>query len=293
MVSKRLSKWSIGPFEIFNGLFMMLLLIIMLYPLLNVLAISLSNYGEYLKHPMMFFPRGVTFEAYLTVFKSNLLLTSYRNTLFLAVVGTAINVTLTVMTAYPLSKKHLKGRRIITLAIIFTMLFSGGIIPTYFVVKGTKLLDTLWSLIIPIAINTYYLIIMRSFFHTIPDSLEESAKIEGANDITILIRIILPVSIPAIVTITLFYAVANWNQFFQAILYIDSRSKWPLQILLREMILQATELIESDDIHGEVNVYPFTLRSATVMVVILPILFVYPFLQKYFMKGIMLGSVKG
>ena len=284
-------KYSVFP--IFNSALMISLMVIMLYPMLNVLAVSLSDYGEYLKHPMMFYPRNITFDAYRAILKSRLLYTSYRNTIFLTVVGTTVNVVITVMTAYPLSKSHLKGRRVITLAIIFTMLFQGGIIPTYFIVRAVGLLDTLWALIIPIAINTYYLIIMRSFFVTLPPSLEESAKIEGANDISILVRIILPISIPAIVTISLFYAVLNWNQFFQAILYIDSKDKWPLQILLREMILQATELIQADDIHQGTTVYPFTIRSATVIVVVLPILLVYPFLQKYFMKGILLGSVKG
>ena len=206
-------------------------------------------------------------------------------------VGTCVNLILTVLTAYPLAKGRLRGNRVIMFGIVFTMMFSGGMIPTFLVVRSLKLLDTHWALILPCAISTSNLIIVKNFFEGIPDSLLESARLDGAGDWRILLDIVLPLSIPVLATITLFYAVGNWNRLFDAVMYINSRSNWTLPILLKEIITENSELLVDPSVAAQV--YPKTMQCATIVVAVLPIMCVYPFLQRYFMKGIMLGAVKG
>ncbi len=278
-------------FDIINYTLLTLLGIITLYPIINVLAISLSSYPAYMKHPLMVFPIEFNLEAYKSIFNSPLIMSSYKNTIFIAIVGTLVNVLMTVITAYPLAKEKIKGSRVIMFFIIFTMMFNGGIIPTFLVVRSLNLVDTLWALILPMSISTYNFIIVKNFFESIPDSIEESAKIDGAGHLRILTGIIIPLSGPVIATVTLFYAVANWNRFYEAVMYINSRSNWTLSILLREIITENNELLTDPAVLTQV--FPKTMQCATIVVAILPILSAYPFLQRFFIKGIMIGAVKG
>lgn len=277
-------------FDIVNYTVLALLGVITLYPLINVLAISFSSYAAYLKFPMMVYPIEFNFDAYKSIFTNPLIASSYLNTIFVAVVGTCVNLVMTVLTAYPLAKSKVRGSRVFMFLIIFTMMFNGGTIPTYLVVRNLHLTDSLWALILPLAISTYNFVIVKNFFESIPDSLEESAKIDGAGHFQILLKIIVPLSTPVMATVTLFYAVANWNRFFEAVMYINSRSKWPLSILLREIITENNDILSDPSIAEQV--FPKTMQCATIIMTILPIMLVYPFLQKYFMKGIMLGAVK-
>jgi putative aldouronate transport system permease protein len=279
-------------FDWANYTLLTLMGLVTLYPILNVLAISLSDYKAFANNPLMIVPGGITLEAYTLIFKNPLLLSSYSNTIFVAIVGTIVNMIMTIVTAYPLAKAKVRGDRWILFAIIFTMMFSGGLIPTFLVVKNLHLYNTLWALIIPTAISTYNFIIVKTFFETIPDSLEESAKIDGAGHLYILVKIVLPLSLPVIATVGLFYGVVNWNRFFEAVIYINDRSKWTLTILLREIVTENTDVMGAADPLNAQKVYPKTMQNATIITTVLPILFSYPFVQKYFIKGIMLGAVK-
>lgn len=278
-------------FDTVNYVVLTLLAIVTLYPVINVLAISLSSYTGYLKNPAMLVPQEFNFEAYKSILSNSLITSAYKNTIKVAVVGTCVNLMLTVLTAYPLAKGRLRGSRVIMFGIVFTMMFSGGMIPMFLVVRGLKLLDTHWALILPTAIGTSNLIIVKNFFEGIPDSLLESARLDGAGEWQILLRLVIPLSVPVLATITLFYAVGNWNRLFDAVMYINSRSNWTLPILLKEIITENSELLLDPSVASQV--YPKTMQCATIAVTVLPIMCVYPFLQRFFMKGIMLGAVKG
>jgi putative aldouronate transport system permease protein len=278
-------------FDTVNYIVLSLLGIITLYPIINVLAISLSSYTGYLQNPAMILPAEFNLDAYKTILSNPLIMSSYSNTITVALLGTVINVVLTVVTAYPLAKEKVRGSRALMFGIVFTMMFSGGIIPTFLVVRSLHLLDTLWALILPCAMTTTNFIIVKNFFENIPDSIEESAKMDGAGDFRILWTIVVPLSIPVLATVTLFYAVSNWNRLFDAVMYINSRSNWTLPILLKEIITENSDLLADPSVINQVM--PKTMQCATIVVTILPIMLVYPFLQRYFMKGIMLGAVKG
>lgn len=273
--------------------FMGLLALITLYPLLNTAAIAFSSYPSYTQHPLMIFPYEFDFSAFRRLFKSSLTWTSYKNTLLITVGGTIISVLLTILTAYPLAKKKVRGANVIMFFITFTMMFSGGIIPTYMQVKNLGLIDTLWSLMLPAAISTYNLVIVKNFMEGIPTSIEESASLDGAGYWTILIRIVIPLSTAVIATVSLFYAVACWNRVYDAIMYINSKSKWPLSLLMREIVVESADFTNSMDPGSLDVVYTKTIQCATIVVGVLPIMCVYPFVQKYFIKGVMLGAVKG
>lgn len=269
----------------------------MLYPFLNVIAVSISDYSSYLANPLRIFPGKMDFTAFRYVFSSSLILSSYRNTIVVTILGTLIALIVTILTAYPLSKKNLKGKKLIMNLFIFSMLFSGGIIPSFYLIRSLNLLDTLWALILPGTISAYNVILMKNFFTSLPESLEEAAKIDGASDLYVLWKIVIPLSTPIIATIGLFVCVGYWNSYFSAVLYIRDQQKWTLQLLLREIIMSAnTQLLSSGGNMAEMSaeaIPPQTIKYATLIVVILPILCVYPFLQKYFVKGMMLGAVKG
>lgn len=272
--------------------FMILLSIIMLYPLLNVLAVSLSDYTEYVKNPTMVVPSQFTLSAYQRVLSTNLILRGYLNSLFVTVFGTAISISLTVATAYPLSKNKVRGAKYYTFMIVFTMLFHAGMIPTYLLIRSLGLIDSLWALILCQAMTPYNFFIMRANMEHIPDSLEESVKLDGGNALTILTKIVIPLCIPAIVALILFYAVAHWNRFFEAMLYINSRAKWTMALILREIIAENPNLVgEAGELSGTF-VYPKSLQNATIIITILPIMLVYPLIQRYFITGIMMGSIK-
>ncbi|WP_307720010.1 carbohydrate ABC transporter permease [Paenibacillus koleovorans] len=217
--------------------------------------------------------------------------TAFKNAIFITIMGTLVNMVLTCLTAYGLSKKWLKGRGIFNFLVVFTMLFSGGMIPTYLVVSKLGLINSYWSLWLVGAISPFYLIVMRSFFQNIPEELEESARIDGCSEWRILWNIVLPLSAPAIATFTLFYMVHNWNTFFLAILYINDSSRWPLQVFLRQMLIQQSDSSLAVDLGG--FEYGPPVKMAAIVITALPLLILYPFLQKYFAKGLLLGSVKG
>ncbi|WP_179223715.1 carbohydrate ABC transporter permease [Paenibacillus tyrfis] len=282
-------------FDAGNVVFLTLLMVLTIYPIVYVAFASVSDAASLMAHKgMLWTPLGFSLEAYASVFNNPMILKGYGNTLFVVVVGLAFNLSLTAFGAYALSRKSLRYRKPLMLFIVFTMFFSGGLIPFYLTVKGIGLADSLWALIIPHAINTFNLIIMKTSFEAIPDSLEESAKIDGANDFVILFRIMLPLSMPVIAVMMLYYGVSHWNSWFHAMIFLQDRSLYPLQLVLREILLQgeassmAVGATESD-----VAMLSVTLKYATIIVATVPILLVYPFLQKYFVKGALVGAIKG
>lgn len=266
--------------------------ILTILPFLYVVAVSFTDPVEVAKGGIILFPQKFSLAAYQYIFSTNTLLRSLGVSIYITLVGTLINLIFTSLMAYPLAKKHLRGRQLILIAVLFTMLFSGGMIPTYFVVKAVGLTNTLWSLMIPSAISAFNLIVLKNFFQNIPDGLEDSAKIDGCNDIGVLLRIVIPLSMPAMATFALFYAVGHWNTFFSAIIYINDNKLWPVQVLLREVVILAQSRIGDTDM-DEVMIQPLTIRMAVIVFATLPIMLVYPFLQKHFTKGVLLGSVKG
>jgi putative aldouronate transport system permease protein len=282
-------------FDRINYIILTVIAIIMLYPFVNVIAISFSSYTSYIQHPFMIFPTEFSLEGFKYVFKNGLVLSSYKNTIVITIVSTSLSLIFITLTAYPLSKKHLRGRKIFMNLLIFTMLFNGGLIPNFNLIKSLGWIDKLWALIIPGVLGAYNVILMKSFFENLPESLEEAAKIDGASDVTVFTKIVLPLSTPIIATIALFVAVGHWNSFFNAVIYIRSPKNWTLQLVLREILMSANnQLLASGGDSANVNQVPVeTLRYATLVVAVIPIMCVYPFLQKYFVKGVTLGAVKG
>ena len=278
-------------FDIFNYIFLSIVGILTLYLFWDAFVVSLSPIEEYLKTSIHLWPTKISIEPYSYMLNLRELWISYWNTIIVTVVGTSLNMLMTIMTAYVLSKKDLKGQRIIMFFIIFTMMFSGGLIPLYIVIKNLKMMNSLAALIIPTAMSTYNLIILRNFFYSIPQSLEEAAMIDGCSEIGILFKIVIPISKPAITTITLFYAVTNWNQFFSAVLYIYDKNKWPLQLFLRSLLFENDMAYQA----GGESLFMLgqPMKMAAVMMAVIPIMCVYPFFQKHFTKGVMLGAVKG
>ena len=289
-------KRSIGErvFEILNNLFMVLIIVVMIYPLLNVIFSSFSNYYELMRFKgILLWPIGFNVESYKEVFKNPLLLSGFKNTFVVVGVGTSLNMFLTILGAYALSKSDLMFRKPVMLFIIFTMYFSGGMIPLYLVVKNLGLIDSLFAVILPNAITTYNMILLRNGFMNVPKSLEESAKIDGANEFTILFRIVVPLSMSTIAVIILYYAVAHWNSWFNASIYLRSQEKYPLQLILRMILMDGdTSSMTSNANAADRLAISETLKYTVITVTTVPILCVYPFLQRYFVTGVMTGSVK-
>ncbi len=275
-------------FRAVNALVMIALMIIMLYPLWYILVASFSSNSEVMKTGgSMLWVRGFTPAAYKAVFRLPTIWSGYRNTLFILVVGVTVNIALTAVGGYFLSRKNVYWSRYIAVAIVFTMYFSGGTIPFYFAVRDLHLDNTLWSLIFPTAISTYNLIIMRTAFAAIPDSLEESAKLDGARQIVILVRIMLPLAMPTISVLIMYYGVMHWNSWFNAMIFLSDREKFPLQLILREIALYNTT---ADDMAGaaERESIGETIQYASIIVGTLPILTIYPFMQRFFVKGVII-----
>ncbi|WP_433581138.1 carbohydrate ABC transporter permease [Paenibacillus amylolyticus] len=289
------SGWFDRIFTILNYTFLILLVIVTLYPLLYVLFASLSDSAQLLANKgLLWKPVGFSLEAYKSVLANPGIATGFRNTLFILVFGVIVNLFMTALGAYVLSRKNVMWNKVFMFFIVFTMFFGGGLTPLYLVVKGVGLLDTLWSTILPFAISTFNLIIMRTSFMGIPDSLEESAKIDGANHFTILFRIIIPLSMPVIAVMILYYAVDKWNGWFYASVFIKSRELFPLQLVLREILIaNSTESMSAGASAGDRFQIGETIKYATIMVATIPILCIYPFLQRFFVKGVMVGSLKG
>lgn len=278
-------------FDAVNTVFLALLAFTTLYPFWDTLVVSFSSLKGYLAQTAHLWPVEWSLDGYAYMLAKAELWTAYGNTLFITLAGTALNMVVTTMTAYVLSKKDLRGHRVLTFLAVFTMMFSGGIIPTYMVIKEVGLMNSLWAMIIPSLISTYNLVILRNFFLAMPKELEESATLDGCTEVGVLFRIVLPVSLPAITTIALFYAVDHWNDFFSAIMYINKSSNWPLQLFLRSMLFESDAAYQSG---GEsLFLLGQPMKMAAVMMAILPIMAAYPFFQKYFTKGVMIGAVKG
>ena len=281
-------------FDSVNTLFMILMAIITLYPFSSVIICSRSAATQLIRaRGALRAPQGISLSAYKAVLSNPNILTGYRSTLIIVVFGTAFNLFMTSLGAFLITRKGFAIKRVMGLMMVFTMYFSGGMIPSYLLVfKYLHLGDTLWALIIPTAISTYNLIIMKTNFEAIPDSIEESAKIDGANDVVIFARIIMPLSMPIIAVMILFYGVSHWNSWFNAMIYLRTRTKFPLQLILREILLMdSTDSMSGSD--ADSYAIAATIKYATIMIATVPILCVYPFIQKYFVKGIMIGAVKG
>ncbi|MGG4048843.1 carbohydrate ABC transporter permease [Paenibacillus favisporus] len=291
-----LHKRSLGEW-IFSGVntcFMILLCFVTLYPFLYVLFASLSDPTEMARfRGMLLYPKGFNLEAYKAVMDNPMILTGYRNTIFYVAGGTAINLFMTTLGAYALSRRNVYFSNSIMFMIVITMVFNGGLIPTFLLVNSLGMLDTPWALLLPGAVSSFNLIIMRTAFQAVPVSLEESARIDGANDWTIMSRIIVPLSMPVIAVMILWYAVGHWNSYFSALIYLRDRELFPLQLVLREILISnSTDSMTTDAAASDRLDIGITIKYATIIISTLPILCLYPFLQKYFVHGVLIGALK-
>ena len=288
-------------FDICNYIFLAFLSVVTLYPIWHVAMASISNPASIMTHTgLLFWPLdNLEFGSYGIVFKNPMIIVGYLNTFKYVILGTLINMIMTILAAYCLSRKFLMVRGAVMYMIIFTMYFQGGLIPSFLLIKSLGMLDTMWALLLPGAISTYNMIIMRTSFAGVPAALEESAMLDGASDMTILIKILLPLTGPTIAVMVLFYAVGHWNSWFSAMVYLNTREKYPLQLVLREILLanavnnDTMAAAATDSGAGDKIPLAETVKYATIMVATLPVLMVYPFLQKYFVKGVMIGAIKG
>ncbi|AZV48662.1 ABC transporter permease [Bacillus halotolerans] len=280
-------------FDVCNILFLGGVGAITILPFLYIIAGSFATEAELAQRSFFIFPKTFTLDAYRYVFSTPTFIRSMGVSIFITVVGTAVQLFFTFTMAYPLAKRHVKGRNLLLNLVIFSMLFSGGMIPTYLVVKSLGLLDSYWALILPMAINPFNLIIIKNFFQQLPQELEESAKIDGCSEIGVFWRIALPLSKPVIATFALFYAVGIWNDFFHALLYINDSAKWPLQMVLRQVTILSDLTATNGDTMQNTIPPEQGIKLAVIVIATIPILAVYPFLQKHFAKGMLIGSVKG
>ena len=279
-------------FHIFNTLLMILILICTLYPFWYVIVSSLSSISHVTNSVVLLWPDGLHWDSYQQVFRNNLVHVAYGNTLFVTLIGTAVSMLLTSLSAFVLSRKELPGNKVMTLFVVFTMLFNAGLVPFYLQVKNLHLLNSRWSLIWPFALSTYNTVILRNFFKSVPNALYEAASIDGSGYIGYFFRILLPLSMPSIATITLFYAVSYWNAYFYSILFITDRALYPIQAILRQILMSSEfNTLLYDD--ATQSMPSEMLKCAMIVITALPIICVYPFLQRYFVKGIMVGSLKG
>lgn len=289
-------KRTIGEkiFNVFNVIFMTLLSIVCIYPFLYTLTISLSTSADAVKDGFHLVTLNPTLESYKQVFQNKNLINAYMNTIMRTVVGTLLTLVVTLMYAYSLSRKNLPLRKFFTVILIFTMLFNGGTIPTYLVIKNLHLLDNRLVYILPTLISAYNVIIARSFFMSIPEAIHDAAIIDGASEFKTFWAVYIPLSKAVIMTLLLWVAVGHWNSWYDAMIYMRDDNKIVVQLILQRMI-QTSQAVVSDSSTAEkaVTIMPVTIRSATIIVAILPILAVYPFIQKYFMQGVTLGAVKG
>lgn len=282
-------------FDIVVNVLALLIMLVVLYPLIFVVSASFSDPAKVLGGEVWLLPKGFTLAAYENILHNGKIWTGYRNTIFYAVAGTLINMIMTVLAAYPLSRPDLPGRGFLMLIITLTMFFSGGLIPTYMLVKNLHMVDTVWALIVPGAIATYNLIVMRTYFQTsIPWELQEAAHMDGCTNWRLLWNIILPLSKPILAVMVLFYAVGHWNSFFNALIYIRREALYPLQLVLREILM----ISQSDAVDASVGIedkilLAESIKYAVIIVSSLPVLVMYPFVQRHFVKGVMIGSIKG
>lgn len=290
-------KASTGE-RIFYGINYVLLALaglLCLLPLIHIVAISFSSNNAVATGRVGLWPIEPTWLAYKSMVEGTNIVRAFRNSLLITAAGTALNMVFTVLAAYPLSRKHFYFRRFFTLAIVFTMMFKAGLIPDYMLVKSLHLVGKYWALWLPGLISVYNMLLMRTFFSNIPEELEDAARIDGCSEWRLILRVILPLSLPVMATLTLFYAVGHWNSFFNVMIYINDPNKYNMSVLVQNMIQSATILTELSNLNPEdyQMLTPESIKSASVIVMTLPMLIVYPFLQKYFVKGVMIGAIKG
>lgn len=281
-------------FNVLNYTFFTLLGVTTLLPFVNLLAKSLSSESAVVSGNVNLLPVGLQLGTYRFVLQDAAFLNAFRVSVTLTLVGTALSLFLTTITAYPLSKTRLRGRKWLLLMFIFTMLFSGGLIPTYLLMHDLHLVNTLPVLFLPAMVNVYNMLIIKNYFEGLPDSLEESAKIDGAGHFRILFFIYVPLSLPVLATIALFFAVYFWNDYFNAMIYITNPSLKPMQLFLKELLAASSDFIRNAALNADeaMNTSPQSIQAASIIIATVPILLVYPFLQKYFVKGVLVGSVK-
>jgi putative aldouronate transport system permease protein len=286
---------SIGGriFAAVNFTLLALIALVTVLPFIHVVAGSFTTSAEIAASKFVLIPKVWSFEAYKFIFSTDTIFKAMGVSIGVTLIGTLFSMFITALMAYGLSRRDLDGRNVVNFLVVFTMLFHGGMIPTFLVVKELGLIDSYAALILPSAISAFNMIILKNFFQNIPEGLEESAKIDGCNDFGILFRIVLPLSMPAIATISLFYAVTYWNTYMSAILYLDDSAKWPIQVLLRQIVVLASGMDHSSTLDAAVPPPDQAIKMAVIVVATLPILMVYPFLQKHVAKGAMLGSMKG
>jgi putative aldouronate transport system permease protein len=298
-VKSRGIKTSVGEkvFTVFNHVFFVLLGLTTIFPFLNLIAKSFSSEAAVISGSVSLWPVDFQTGTYKYVVQNSMFLNAFKVSLTITICGTLLSLFMTTLAAYPLSKPRLRGRKWFILMYIFTMLFSGGLIPTYLLMQHLHLIDKLPVLFLPAMVNVYNMLIIKNFFESLPDSLEESAKLDGASNMTILWRIMLPLSLPVLATIALFFAVQFWNDYFASLIYINSAHLKPLQLYLKELFVSSSDTFlragTEINVDAAMNVSPQAIQAASIILATLPILLVYPFLQKYFVKGVLVGSVKG
>jgi len=294
---KKYNKVNLLKYSRFDIVLCVILAIVMLsiiIPFINVIAVSFTSQQEYLQSSVLIFPKKPTLRNYYDLFKDGRILIGYRTTIIILLIGLPLNLILTTSFAYGLSRKGFPGRKLIFYLVLFTMIFNGGVIPMYMLIKELKLTNTIWSVILAYGINTFYMIIMRNYFSTLPESLIESAKLDGAGEWKILFSIILPLSMPIIATITLFYSVDRWNEWYYSMIFIRNANLQPLQLILRNIVIDSQVRAQAASSGAILEEYKFTngLKMCAVIVTMLPVMCIFPFLQKYFVKGVLIGAIK-
>lgn len=284
-------KW----FDAINLFLLGIATLLILYPLVFVLSASFSNPSALFEGRVWLIPVEFNLSSYIRVFKDPNIMNSYLNTLIYTLLGTTINIVLTICAAYPLSRRDFVGRNTLMMLFTFTMFFSGGLIPTYLLVKNLGMINTIWAIVIPGAVSVWNIIIMRTFLQSIPYEIQESAQIDGSSNIHTLIRIVLPLSVPVIAVMVLFYGVAHWNAFFNALIYLSDVKQYPLQLIIRQILLQNQmgEMVDATESSVDQLLIVEGIKYAVIVVSSIPVLMLYPFLQRYFVKGVMIGAIKG
>ena len=283
------------PFDYFNVVLMVFLGLITLFPFYYMVIVSIGTQSDIIRSSLYMWPKQIDFSAYQLIMKSGLLTNAFMITVFITVVGTSLSVIFSIMGAYTLSRKTLPGRNIFFLLMIITMFFSGGLIPFYLIVRSMGMMNNLTALIFPHMLSAFNLILLKNYFEELPYGIEEAAKIDGANDVQVLWLVVVPVSLPVIMTITLFYAVSQWNDYFSAMIFISNRSLYPLQTLLRTIVTdydQASNIFAQQYSLQYKQTYTLSVQMACIVISTIPILLFYPWLQKYFTKGVILGGIK-
>lgn len=285
-------------FTVFNYIFLTLLMLALIYPLIYIISCSFSSGDALMTGQVKLFPVEPSLQGYKTVFAYDPIWTGYRNSLLYMVSGTILSVTLTIMAAYPLSRKDLRGRKGIMTYFVFTMMFSGGMIPSYLLVNQLNIDNTIWAIILPTAVSAYNVIVVRTYYsQTIPEELLEASKMDGCSDFKFLLHVVIPLSKPIIAVISLWVAVSLWNSYFNALIYLNSEEKYPLQLVLRGILIMNQSNISSSvsdpEILEKMSQVSEMFKYGTIIISSLPLMILYPFIQKYFVKGVMLGSIKG